>query len=397
MFDYFMHIDPSLTSYLVDARGIGLSSSLTNCLNAPPYLNPYNATLMDMQEACNQYMIDADTDLYPYFTTYHAAMDFKGVMDAVNPDTISLFAASYGTFFANTFLQLPGVEVSVVVFDGPVTPDRWPMENNAAMQSMVTVDAMRMCADESDLCREHLGENANLPRMVKDAIVDGSLPCLSHLPWLATESGNFLISMYNNFMNPNYNKALQAPFWYRLFRCSSSDVEQLNFFHEARQEAMNNVGPSKPLEYSLGFATNAAAADIYSYSDAPSSYDDVVARNVRNLVVEGGDITISFARSESLWPHPVMNTVTNTYFTPTAAARVHIIVGTLDANTPVGQAYWMHQRLSKAAEVGAGGAVDESLVDVHIHCPLCAPRSCSSEQPLRCGVRHGPTRPGPRG
>jgi pimeloyl-ACP methyl ester carboxylesterase len=348
MFDYFMMLDPSITSFLVDARGIGLSSSLTNCLHAPPYLDPYNETLMAMQEECNQEMISADAALYPYFTTLDAAMDLKGVMEAVNPDTISVFAASCGTFLANTLLQL--IEVDVVVYDGPVTANRWSMEVNAEMQTMVSLDTMRMCVDESDICKSYLGDTANIPQMTKDAIIDGSLPCLSQLSWLAAENGNFLTSMYNNFMNPNYNKALQGPFWYRLFRCSASDVEQLNFFHAARQAEMNSWEHSDPLVYSQGYAINVGAADLFSNAGADAkSYDKVVEDNVRNFVVEGGDLTVSFARSESNWPVPVAHEISRTYANPTAP--LHILVGTLDANTPVGQAYWMRQRMSSDADV----------------------------------------------
>ncbi len=353
MFDYFISLDSSMTAYLVDARGTGLSSSTWTCTKEPPYLDPYNDTYMDMMDVCNREIIDADRLRLPYITTYHAALDLQGVMNAVQPDTTSLFAASYGVFFANTLLQLPGIRVDVIVYDGPMAANRWPLENNARMQSMVSFDSLRMCAKESSVCAAHLGEMAHIPQMTKDAIVDGTLPCLEQLPWLAAKNGNYLSSLYNNFLNPTRTKALLGPFWHRLYRCSESDVTQLNFFHKARQNEMSYWGQADYTDYSRGYAVNAAAADLYSYVNANSfaetlTYEKVVDGWVRSFVTEGGDLTVSFARDVSEWPYPPRNPLSSSFAKPTAP--VHILVGTLDHNTPLGQAKW--------AQDGMGPDVD---------------------------------------
>lgn len=82
-------------------------------------------------------------------------------------------------------MQLDGMKADVVVLDGPVTPNRWPLENNARMQSMVSLDSIRMCVNESSVCQNNLGVMGHIPQMVKDGIRDGSLPCIEKLPWLA--------------------------------------------------------------------------------------------------------------------------------------------------------------------------------------------------------------------
>jgi hypothetical protein len=82
-------------------------------------------------------------------------------------------------------MQLPGMKADVIVLDGPVTANRWPMENNARMQSMVSLDSIRMCVNESSVCKSNLGVMGHIPQMVKDGVRDGSLPCIQKLNWLA--------------------------------------------------------------------------------------------------------------------------------------------------------------------------------------------------------------------
>jgi pimeloyl-ACP methyl ester carboxylesterase len=343
MFDYFMMLDPSLTTYLVDARGIGLSSPLHVCKTTATYFNPYNETAMRLIDECNRETIAADSARFPYFTTYHAALDIQGVMVAVQPHTISILAVSYGTYLANTLLQLPGIRADVVVYDGPISADRWLMEFNARQQTMVTLDSIRMCVIESAVCKSFLGEMGHIPQMVKDAIVDGSLKCLSKLPWLAAEDGNFLTSLYNNFMNPNTRKAMLGPFWHRLYRCSDSDAEQLTNFHTVRQQELSTGGVVDPLRHSMGYGTN-QGGDLYSLAGSGSlTYDQVLEHNVRQFTVEGADMQLSYARDVSGWPFPAANPLTHSYAAPTAT--MHMLVGTLDHNTPVGQSQWLKDGL----------------------------------------------------
>jgi hypothetical protein len=189
--------------------------------------------------------------------------------------------------------------------------------------------------------------------MVKDAIVDRSLPCMSKLAWLQEGNGNFITSLFNNFMNPNDKKALLGPFWHRLYRCSDSDVEQLNHFYNTRMADMMQMGEVNLLEYSPGYAANVGSSELYSLANPESalSYDQVIDYHIRTFTIEGGDLTVSFARSVSQWPYPAANPITQGFANSTPP--VHIFVGTLDANTPVGQAKWVQD--------GMGGGVDSKI------------------------------------
>ncbi len=66
----------------------------------------------------------------------------------------------------------------------------------------------------------------------KFAVVDGTLPCKTKLPWLtplvlSTITDNFRVGGPNGF-------AALGPFYWRLSRCSDSDVAQLNYHYKTQ-------------------------------------------------------------------------------------------------------------------------------------------------------------------
>ena len=67
-------------------------------------------------------------------------------------------------------------------------------------------------------------------------ISDGTLPCLQKIPWLAEEGGIHFLSEYGFFMTATKDAhILLGPFYFRLYRCSASDVEQINYFYKKKQ------------------------------------------------------------------------------------------------------------------------------------------------------------------
>jgi hypothetical protein len=186
---------------------------------------------------------------------------------------------------------------------------------------------------------------------VHAAIADGTLPCASKLSWLAkgVESA-WIVSTINNQFNRNELKHLQGPFWARLYRCSDSDAQQLQHFfdHVAVKYIYDSnivVDPKEFHSYNLGYAINVGASDLFHYGSASAkTFDQVLAANEFSLTVEGADVIISFARSVSLWPAPPQNPIGTSFMKP--SCPVHILVGTLDANTPVGQVTLLLNHLS---------------------------------------------------
>lgn len=236
MADFFISSSPSLTIYLVDARGTGLSSSL-DCLHPPVGLfNPYNESQLQSYHECNIDVMSRYNVKLPYYSAYDTASDLRDIINLVNPETVAILAQSYGTYSTNTYMLLPGARYDCVILDGPVPPNSWSIENNAVWNTHVTQNVIDLCVSNSSVCANYLGVVGHIPRLVMDQIVDGTLPCLSKVPWLNTKSGQHWVAIYTNFMTASrYAQVLLGPFYYRLYRCSDSDVQQLIYFDQVKQ------------------------------------------------------------------------------------------------------------------------------------------------------------------
>lgn len=245
MADFFISSDSSLTVYLLDARGTGLSSPL-DCITPPVgAFNPYNESQVNSYYECNQDIINRYNEKLKYYTAYDTACDLRDSINLINPDTVSILGISYGTYATNTYMLLEGSRYDCIILDGPVPPNSWSLENNAVWNTHVTQDLLNLCITNSIICSTQLGIIGHIPRLVTDQIIDKTLPCLPKIPWLNTKSGQHWIANYNNFMTASRDaQPLLGPFFYRLYRCSDSDVEQLIHFDKVKQ-----VSQSQFLKY----------------------------------------------------------------------------------------------------------------------------------------------------
>ena len=335
------------TVYLFDQRGSGQSAFMT-CSNPPgSFFFPGNASYLAQLDGCLAEILQNNATTLPFITTYNAAVDFRALVALVNPRTVAVYALSYGTYLMNKYMQLPGARFDAVVLDGPAPPNRWALENNAPWVSQVAMDVAAVCAQHSPTCAAALGANGHLPRLVMDAIIDGTLPCLQQLPWLSQES----VSHLANFLTGNQSAhVLAGPFWARLKRCSASDVAQLNVFY-ARRQQMNAPPPPPPpgapraTDYAFGMAINIGASEVYSYAPAAGqalAYEQQVLLSSRVLADATVELLVSYARLT--WP---LYTPNATYYRKFAAPTVPVlvIVGTLDPNTPHGNGPWFQSGL----------------------------------------------------
>lgn len=279
-------------------------------------------------------------------------MDLLGAIQAVNPALVRIYAQSFGTYALNTYLQLPGARADVVVLDGPVPPNRWALENNAEWASQVAQDVAYGCAVNSSVCSDRISVMAHIPKLVMDSIIDGTLPCLKNLIWLSAPDGQFWVSIYNNYCTGGATRDTAhlclAPFWYRLHRCSASDITQLNFFHEYQQGVQ--FTPFDWLDYSVGVATSIGASELYSFSSDPLDYTRQVQRSSRMFADAGVEMLLAFARNVTDMPLYAVNSSVYLKFAD-PLCPVLILVGTYDANTENGLGFWFQQGLGPKAQL----------------------------------------------
>ncbi len=84
--------------------------------------NPYNESQVRSFDACHKDLAAKYGDDVRFYDVYHGTMDVKSSVDLINPKVVNIYAASVGTFYANTFMQLPGVRIDSVILDGPIPP-----------------------------------------------------------------------------------------------------------------------------------------------------------------------------------------------------------------------------------------------------------------------------------
>ncbi|KAI9007744.1 Alpha/Beta hydrolase protein [Hyaloraphidium curvatum] len=336
-------INPNVTLYLADQRGTGLSTPL-NCANPPTVgiFDPYNATVVKQFDDCNRDIASKYAATAKFYSTANAARDYIGAINATNPAKVSIYALSYGTNLINTYLILGG-RADAVILDGPVAPTRWALENNAEWASTVSQQIQALCGAQSAKCSERIAQTGQIPRFVMDSIIDGTLPCLAKVPWLNqhTAATYTLPFTYNG-----PTQVLNGPFWWRLYRCTDSDAEQLNFFG-ALQQANNKA--ADPSVYSYGLAVVLGASELYTYANnTDMTYAAQVNRTARMLTDAGPQLSVSLAR-ETVPRYNPDPRVFKRYAKPTMP--VMILAGTLDPNTPQGLGPWFRDGLGNATLV----------------------------------------------
>lgn len=355
---FFLSGDPGITAYLIDQRGTGLSSPLY-CQNPPTVpFTPEDPSVVQLYKTCMLDVMNTSGGILEFFSTYHGAMDYVAAVTAINPTSVAIYALSYGTYFTNMYLQLPGARADAVVLDGPVPCNRWALENNAQWVSRVAMSNLRFCGQFSSFCANKTGLMGQVPRLVMDSVVDGTLPCLKKLPWLNQR----VAAAYSSFMTLNQTAhVLMAPFWFRLYRCSDSDVTQLNVFHArmADQQSLaigrrnsKSISSNGTLfyEYALGLAVNIGASEVYSYGSKALAlnYSQQLLLTSRVFADASPELVTSFARE--FWPLYTPNPETYMKFArPTVP--VIVTVGTLDPNTPHGNGAWLVNGLGNHARL----------------------------------------------
>jgi pimeloyl-ACP methyl ester carboxylesterase len=343
--NYFVMMSPGLTAYTLDARGTGLSSLLT-CNNSgvnPGFtFDPFNTTNVNQYRDCNAEIIANYGSVLQYYTSYTAAQDLLGAINFVNPATVAIYAQSYGTYFTNVYMQLPGARFDAILLDGPVPPNRWVLENSAPMNSLVSQNVINLCVQNSSVCAQFLGEMGDLPQLVMQSVIDRTLPCLKYLPWLNATDGHYWTAIFTNFMTATRTaQPLLGPFWYRLYRCSASDVTQLNKFYSVSASTSNDMDV---LDFSYGLGMNIAISELYSFAGKEAlTYDQQLLLTGRAFSSDGG-LSNAYAIYVSNFPQYPHNPQTYLKFANTDKP-ILILVGTLDPNTEQGLGPWFQQGL----------------------------------------------------
>lgn len=193
-----------------------------------------------------------------------------------------------------------GSPPDAVVLDCAAPATRWRLEDSTHWNSLVADNNLIACSKFSATCRAHLGEWGQIPRIVMDSIIDGTLPCLRKLPWLTQQrAANLNADFQLGGVNNNY--ILNGPFWWRLYRCSDSDVAQVTFYNAYKEATQPDMFPP-PSAYSYGVAIIVGANEVYSNSRTPLNYAQQTANTAREFADASPQFILSLAREPGNGP-----------------------------------------------------------------------------------------------
>lgn len=347
--DFLVSANSNWTVYLQDHRGTGLSSPV-NCPDGnPPALDPYNSTTTHAYSKCMDSIAVEFGSKLQYYTPDAAAADLGDTIKLTNLNHVSIVSLSYGTYMTNVLLKREDVKIDTVILDGPVAPGRWYTGDGIFRNRLAAENLLRTCAETSARCKSLFGSMGHLPMLVMNAIIDKTLGCLDKLPWLASAQAQFQLTLWvSNMAAIKEHQPLLGPLFSRLYRCSESDVAQLNVFREWQQGISSYIAPT--IDDSLALGLNIGGSELYAANkETELNYDQQVQQVGRSFASGGGEIAMSYVRYETKWKPYEFNATNRKIARP--SMPVYVLVGTLDPNTENGLGTWFRDGLGPYAQL----------------------------------------------
>lgn len=285
-------IAQSVDIYLPDHRGTGRSSRLA-CPDAET-AGSSSGIAVDQSEiaACVQPLVDTWGDKLSGFTTTQAARDIGEVIRATRgpDDVLFLYGASYGSEWANRYLQLYPTDPTGVIFDGVAIGatldkiDAW--ENDLGQRWM------GFCGDDA-LCSSKLGPDpwATMTETLDDFDAGAC--------WQVSQIGydrHALQELWSFFFYVWDYRPLIAPMVYRLKRCDASDVHFYDHLFAATTGPAANTASERL--HSRMLSVHVTLSELWA-SPPPSLQEILDFRETANVA---HFLPTMFATVQPQWP-----------------------------------------------------------------------------------------------
>ncbi|CAF2995438.1 unnamed protein product [Rotaria socialis] len=266
---------PGITVILPDHRGTGLSSVLS--------CDDYGS--QDISAACITYLVSKwGTNGLNQFSITNAAHDVSVQIQsyqATNPGRVGLFAVSYGTLWADRFLQIYPTVVQASVMDGVFDPltssdSRAPLLTDAA-----TVQFLSYCRLQIK-CNQYFSAEKSPVDVLKTILKQVDL---NQQKCIKENFANYQLTSYilrNMFLTlitdagQYFARTIVPAVIYRLNRCNADDITVLKFFFQNTATLTTTAMPailfSSVLSYNIvqsetWLAMNESEIDETTYND----------------------------------------------------------------------------------------------------------------------------------
>ncbi len=327
MFDYLHYTLPEFDFYTIEHRGIGASNKLY-CDSLERYRDQSQT---DAVIACGGELLAGMGDELAFYSTTGAAHDLEAALAATaNGAPQHIVAASYGTYWAERYLQL-ATPPGAVVLDSIVPPDnrslaRWDEGFEPVVESLAAL------CDADPSCAAHFTSPAlDFLLALLDKVAAG------HCPELGASEAD-LSAMIANFAGDWVLRELLFPMFYRYDRCSPEDVEVWTNFQ-------NGIVPSA--EWRDRVLTDCAALHAHvmfsELWDDPSPDAALIEERRAGARFWPGGVEI-FAPAYAPWPRYAADEFVGKW--PTFTTPILALNGDLDALTPYEKASVIGAQLS---------------------------------------------------
>lgn len=271
--------------YVLEHRGVGDSTRLT-CPDQEALGTPGNFNITpDEQADCFDALREQWGDGLAHFNITHAAVDLAFAQVTTRDWSLPsfIYGVSYGTFWAQRYLQVAPHFASGVVLDSVLPPNEMSIFDFDGQSDPVGIDLAGLCADDP-VCSDKLGDDPWPAIAALKAALDGG-----HCPDLALPGA--ALSNIGAFLVSNLTlRELLFPLIYRIERCDTGDVEVVGHF----LNALNGLFPpqtelprfSQLLQYNIAFV---------EIIDTPvPTIDDVVEQCFGSTLCPGFSLSARF-------------------------------------------------------------------------------------------------------
>lgn len=377
--DALAPLDPTLDFYLLDHRGTGRSSRLGCAQQEDPASAGGSGITPDEAPACAAALKDTWGDDLAAFNITEAANDLGQLIAALNADDDAfVFGVSYGTLWAQRYLQLFPDQASGVVIDSIVPPTesftRYDRNRNSVGKLWMDV------CGQDELCASKLGTDpwAEMGALF-EAVDDGHCSALG-APQAIRDA---LRQLAGNIVDFREARPLIPPLVYRARRCSDADVTAIVHFYNfivaaaggsvlAHADGHRDGEDLPPTLNSQPLFLHIATSELW---DPDGDAEEVQAFAAFEALVST-DLGAGVARVVDVWPRYTPDALDGA-FADTAVPML-MLNGTLDAATPLAGTRTVRDHFTRTAQtfVVIDGAPHAAVLnsplkgDPDMHCGL---------------------------
>lgn len=287
-----LFIAQTVDIYLPDHRGTGRSSRLS-CPDAESDFSSSGYQIDDSELAdCVEAMEAEWGERLDGFNTTNAARDIGELIEATRKpeDVVFIYGASYGSIWANRYLQIYPDQPTGVIMDGFAIGSK--LDRQSIWVNELAERWLDACGADT-FCASKLGPDPwqKMTEVLNDFDA-GSCPGVAALGF----DRRALHSFFSYFFYGWYERTLIAPLVYRLARCSDDDVTVF----ENLVLAFSGGGPVPASErfFSLLLSAHVALSELWTVP-APTIEEIESYNDTANV---GRALTETFTRVEPGWP-----------------------------------------------------------------------------------------------